>query len=127
MTEDARIVEAGAEEVERAFATLREAREDAVAAAVAKELGVDDYAGLNVKGKIVVARRFTSEEAPFTKEEDKRRYGDLRHKAWTAREAGATVLDGLDVLVAQGAASFELWTGAPAPVEVMRAAVRSAA
>ncbi len=46
--------------------------------------------------------------------------------AATAREAGATVLDGLDVLVAQGAASFELWTGLPAPVDVMRAAVRSA-
>jgi shikimate 5-dehydrogenase len=28
--------------------------------------------------------------------------------------------------VAQGAASFEIWTGLPAPVEVMRAAVRSA-
>ena len=40
-----------------------------------------------------------------------------------AREAGATVVGGLDVLVAQGAASFELWTGVPAPVEVMRAAV----
>jgi shikimate dehydrogenase len=40
-----------------------------------------------------------------------------------AREAGATVIDGLEVLVAQGAASFELWTGVPAPVEVMRAAV----
>jgi shikimate dehydrogenase len=47
----------------------------------------------------------------------------------TARDAeqrGARVLDGLEVLVAQGAASFELWTGVPAPVEVMRAAVRSA-
>jgi shikimate dehydrogenase len=47
----------------------------------------------------------------------------------TAREAarrGARVVDGLDVLVAQGAASFELWTGVPAPVDVMRAAVRSA-
>jgi shikimate dehydrogenase len=42
-----------------------------------------------------------------------------------AREAGATVIDGLDVLVAQGAASFQLWTGLPAPVEVMRAAVRA--
>jgi shikimate dehydrogenase len=45
----------------------------------------------------------------------------------TARDAeqrGARVLDGLEVLVAQGAASFELWTGVPAPVEVMRAAVR---
>jgi shikimate dehydrogenase len=47
--------------------------------------------------------------------------------ATAAREAGARVLDGLDVLVAQGAASFELWTGIPAPVEVMRAAVRSPA
>ena len=41
-----------------------------------------------------------------------------------ARAAGARVLDGLDVLVAQGAAAFELWTGLVAPVEVMRAAVR---
>jgi shikimate dehydrogenase len=47
--------------------------------------------------------------------------------AASARAAGTHVLDGLDVLVAQGAASFELWTGVPAPVEVMRAAVRSAA
>jgi shikimate dehydrogenase len=45
--------------------------------------------------------------------------------AAAAREAGANVIDGLDVLVAQGAASFKLWTGVPAPVEVMRAAVRS--
>jgi shikimate dehydrogenase len=40
-----------------------------------------------------------------------------------AREAGATVVGGLEVLVAQGAASFEIWTGMPAPVDVMRAAV----
>ena len=46
--------------------------------------------------------------------------------ARAAEAAGATVVDGLDVLVAQGAASWELWTGTPAPVEVMRAAVRSA-
>ncbi|MFL5944597.1 MAG: shikimate dehydrogenase family protein [Gaiellaceae bacterium] len=47
----------------------------------------------------------------------------------TARRAvdsGAHVVDGLEVLVAQGAASFQLWTGVPAPVDVMRAAVRSA-
>jgi shikimate dehydrogenase len=46
--------------------------------------------------------------------------------ALAAEAAGARVVDGLDVLVAQGAASFELWTGVPAPVDVMRAAVRSA-
>jgi shikimate dehydrogenase len=43
--------------------------------------------------------------------------------ALAARESGATVISGLEVLVAQGAASFEVWTGVPAPVEAMRRAV----
>jgi shikimate dehydrogenase len=43
-----------------------------------------------------------------------------------ARAAGCEVVDGLEALVRQGAASFERWTGVPAPVDVMRAAVRSA-
>jgi shikimate dehydrogenase len=43
--------------------------------------------------------------------------------AVAARAAGATVVSGLEVLVAQGAASFELWTGVPAPVSAMRAAL----
>jgi shikimate dehydrogenase len=43
--------------------------------------------------------------------------------AAAARQAGAAVVTGLDVLVAQGAASFELWTGVPAPIDVMRVAV----
>ena len=43
--------------------------------------------------------------------------------AEAAAGAGARVLDGLEVLVAQGAASFELWTGRPAPVDTMRQAV----
>jgi shikimate dehydrogenase len=43
--------------------------------------------------------------------------------AAAARAAGATVVTGLEVLVAQGAASFELWTGVAAPVDVMRAAI----
>jgi shikimate dehydrogenase len=46
--------------------------------------------------------------------------------ARAAEAAGARVVDGLEVLVAQGAASFELWTGVPAPVDAMRSAVRSA-
>ncbi len=52
--------------------------------------------------------------------------GETAHAA-AARAAGCELIDGLDVLVAQGAASFVLWTGVPAPVDVMRAAVRSAA
>jgi len=43
--------------------------------------------------------------------------------AIAARESGAKVISGLEVLVAQGAAAFELWTGVPAPVDVMRRAV----
>jgi shikimate dehydrogenase len=46
--------------------------------------------------------------------------------ARAAEKAGARVIDGLEVLVAQGAATFELWTGLAAPADVMRAVVRSA-
>ncbi|HEY3181225.1 MAG TPA: hypothetical protein VGJ77_00190 [Gaiellaceae bacterium] len=41
-----------------------------------------------------------------------------------ARAAGCRVVDGLEALVRQGGRSFELWTGIPAPVEVMTGAVR---
>ncbi len=43
-----------------------------------------------------------------------------------ARERGVPVLDGLDVLVAQGALSLELWTGRKAPIAIMREAARAA-
>ncbi len=43
-----------------------------------------------------------------------------------ARRAGARAAGGLDMLVYQGARAFELWTGRPAPVEVMRAAALAA-
>jgi shikimate dehydrogenase len=44
-----------------------------------------------------------------------------------ARSAGCRlVVDGLEALVRQGAASFELWTGVPAPADVMRAALPGA-
>jgi shikimate dehydrogenase len=42
-----------------------------------------------------------------------------------AREHGARTLEGLEILVAQGALSFELWTGRAAPLEVMRRAARN--
>jgi len=41
-----------------------------------------------------------------------------------AQASGALAINGLGMLVHQGAASFELWTGLPAPVDVMYAAVR---
>jgi shikimate dehydrogenase len=39
-----------------------------------------------------------------------------------AQRRGCTVVDGLEVLVRQGAMSFEAWTGLEAPIDVMRAA-----
>jgi shikimate dehydrogenase len=41
-----------------------------------------------------------------------------------AAEHGVRTLDGLEILVAQGALSFELWTGQAPPLEAMRAAAR---
>jgi shikimate dehydrogenase len=53
-------------------------------------------------------------------------YGDSETELIVvAREAGAEVVDGLEVLVRQGAASFRLWTGADPPLDVMRAAARA--
>jgi len=43
-----------------------------------------------------------------------------------ARDAGVKSLNGLPMLVYQGAASFELWTGRVAPIDVMRSAVSAA-
>ena len=42
-----------------------------------------------------------------------------------AREHGAHTVDGLEILVAQGALSFEQWTGREAPREVMRRAAET--
>ena len=43
-----------------------------------------------------------------------------------ARERGSTAVEGLEVLVRQGAESLRIWTGREAPVEVMREAARAA-
>src|SRR5215211_5682874 len=44
--------------------------------------------------------------------------------AAAARSRGARVVDGLEILVHQGAASLRLWTGLEPPVETMRRAAR---
>jgi shikimate dehydrogenase len=53
-----------------------------------------------------------------------RRDGRATALAAAAHAAGCRLIDGLEVLVCQGAAAFEIWTGVAAPLEVMRAAVR---
>jgi len=52
-------------------------------------------------------------------------YGERPSALLAAAEAaGATTVDGLEILVQQGALSLELWTGRKAPLAVMRAAAR---
>jgi shikimate dehydrogenase len=42
----------------------------------------------------------------------------------TAEAAGAEAVDGIEILVQQGALSFEIWTGRAAPLDTMRSAAR---
>jgi shikimate dehydrogenase len=52
-------------------------------------------------------------------------YGDGRNRLLVAaEEAGAATVDGIEILVRQGALSLQTWTGCEAPVEAMRAAAR---
>jgi Tol biopolymer transport system component len=62
----------------------------------AKDLGIDDYAGKKVKGKIAVALRFLPRSEKIS-ETMRRRYSELHHKAFTAREHGATALIVVDL------------------------------
>jgi shikimate dehydrogenase len=53
-------------------------------------------------------------------------YGEQPTELLAAAQAqGARTLDGLEILVAQGALSFELWTGRQAPLNAMRDAARA--
>jgi shikimate dehydrogenase len=42
-----------------------------------------------------------------------------------AEAAGATAVDGIEILVQQGALSLEIWTGRKPPLDIMRAAART--
>ncbi len=58
-----------------------------------------DYKGLDVKGKIVVVRRYVPEEPAFSTADANRRNGDLRRKAWLARDKGAKAIIVVDLPV----------------------------
>jgi shikimate dehydrogenase len=105
-------------------------RTPARAGALAEELGVKAGAGdaeLLVNATSVGLRHDDSLEGlPLV---DARVVVDLVYgrgptplAGWAA-ERGARVVDGLEVLVRQGARSLAIWTGREAPLEVMRRAV----
>jgi hypothetical protein len=60
-------------------------------------LGRSDYEGLPVKGNIVVVRRFVPDSEKFKDTKSDRIHGDLRQKAWVARERGAAALVVVDI------------------------------
>jgi len=68
-------------------------------------------ADLIPKDALVYDLVYNPEETPFLKE---------------AKKAGSETLGGLSMLVRQGAASFELWTGKKAPVDIMMQSAREA-
>jgi hypothetical protein len=81
----------------------------------AAELGYDDYAGLDVKGKIVlVAQDFPREADPASPFRDPRAYhhGEWRTKATNAREHGAAAVIGVrDVWAHGGVDDLPPWRG----------------
>ncbi|MDX2000436.1 MAG: M20/M25/M40 family metallo-hydrolase [Thermoanaerobaculia bacterium] len=108
---------------------------------VMAEKGLDDYAGLDVTGKVVAVRRFAPDS--ITEPDDQRRASDLRQKAFMAREKGAVgmiVVDrpaegveeaplpglhlegigdsGIPVVIAKGAAAAALFDGGAHRVEI---------
>jgi Tol biopolymer transport system component len=83
---------------------------------VAKDLGVDDYAHVDAKNKIVLVRRFVPDDPKFSSTESKRRYGDLRFKAWLAKQRGARGLIVVDAPSAPAAAGKDFKAPEEAPL-----------
>jgi shikimate dehydrogenase len=50
--------------------------------------------------------------------------GETTELLKAAEAAGASIVDGIEILVQQGALSLEIWTGRKPPLETMRAAAR---
>ncbi len=68
-----------------------------------EELGLNDFKGLDVKGKVVIARRFVPDNEKLSTPEAQRRAGDIRKKAFVAKSLGAKALIIVDWPVAKEA------------------------
>ncbi len=116
------------------------ARRDAEAAALAADLGAEaaawppvEPAGLIVNATPVGQAGAASElavpeeliaSAAVVCDLAYRSDGAVTGLIAAARASGVAAVDGLEVLLGQGIAAFELFTGVPAPVAAMAAAVR---
>ena len=83
----------------------------------APEVGYDDYAGLDVKGKVVlVAQDFPAEQDPKSifRDPKNHRYGELRYKVTNARDHGAmAILVVRDDWNHAGKDDIPAWKGSP--------------
>lgn len=111
-------------------------RTSARAARLAEELGVDHDDGPEpaeiVVNATAVGLHGTPQDLPLTRLGEPALAVDLVYadsvppfSEWAAAR-GIRLVDGLDVLVGQGALAFSRWTGQDAPKQDMRAAVRTA-
>jgi shikimate dehydrogenase len=125
--------EAGAAEVSvwnRTHARARSLADDLGARAVARREPADVLVNCTAVGLKPAPDELAQLELDAAALDDYALVVDLVYRAGAtallcaAREHGARTVDGLQVLVAQGALSFELWTGRAAPRETMRAAAR---
>jgi Tol biopolymer transport system component len=84
------------------------------------DLGIDDFKGVSVQGKIVIARRFSPENDKLSTTESQRRAGDLRKKAFTAKSLGAKgliIVDWPAQPTAAAPAAGQASAGEPPPSE----------
>lgn len=68
-----------------------------------QEHGIDDYENIDAEGRIVLVRRYTPKDGVFADQEVQQRLGDLRYKAFAARERGAVGLLVADLPVGEDA------------------------
>ena len=87
----------------------------------ATTVGMGAYEGADLKALPIAADSLTETQLVVDLA-----YGPAETElARTARAHGATVVDGLEVLVHQGAASLRIWTGQEPPIQTMRRAARA--
>jgi shikimate dehydrogenase len=85
----------------------------------------------DAEGYAVIVNATPVRDEPLVRPDGAQRLIDLPYNPDGSRTAfgragnaaGARVVDGLEILLAQGAASFERWTGHPAPLAAMHAAL----
>lgn len=58
----------------------------------APELKIDEYKNVDVKGKVVLVRRYLPDNPKLATPQMARVHGDIRRKAWIAKEKGAVAL-----------------------------------